>query len=305
MIRKFITSILDLAFSFVFLLLLVLLALNQTLFNADFYTGDFVDVVYPYVTEELPMEFDLSGFSGEISAEDLRVVFSQVFTKDLIVSAVDAAVEDFMAATVDENGEVLLSLPLSWISDREDLITEKLADNFVTRMELCETEEDLGENYSCIPQDKAVIDLKNDIEFDLGRVLFSEFPDAQIFPVKVPRMINGNVSEFLPSLMTKALVVLFALLLSILLLIFLIVHDDKNFFKQLSETLFSAGFLTALYLFAIVNFKPDFQSATVLNLFDLVSGLLFSHFYFYLIVTFVLAVTFWLISLKKWFHHDV
>lgn len=301
MFRKFFTGIVSFGFSVVFLAFLVLLALNQTLFDQDFYRTDLVPHVHQFLSEELPLEFDLEKFPIEIGVDNVREVFSEVFTVEVVKSEIGAAVDEFLAVEVDGGGSVELPLPLRWISERDEQIAGGIAAAYVDGLEVCADEDDKALDYSCVPQDLAKVDVANRIEFDLLRVMFVEFPTADYFPVRMPRFVSGNVAEYFDGLMLKVLILSFFLMVVFLLLGFWLVHDFKKSFKYLAESLLSAGFLASLYLYGFFQLESSFDSAALTNLADTVAELLVNHIFVYLIFVLLLGLGFLLISFKDWF----
>ena len=256
MIRKIFAAILFLLFVMSFVPIAVAVGVYHTFLDPQFYKGEFVDLVYEFAVDELPRNVDLENVP--LNEEDLKVILTSVFVEEDVAFLVDSLFEQFYALETDEEGWAEFTIPLSWIGQKSDVISERVAGEIARRLASCEPDEVLRREFpQCIPEGLSKIDFQAALIFELDSQLFSEIPNDVSFRVQFPEQIRGNVYDFFDFLIRQVLMIGMGILVLLLVLLGLVIYRPWTLVLRWEGKAVFGGSLSVFLLMMFLLHLPN------------------------------------------------
>lgn len=272
MIRKFFASLFLLFFVIFSLTFSVVWGLYDTFLDRDFYTGDFVDLAYGFIVEEIPKNLNLEEQFPDISERDVQALISDVFKTEDLRFVISDVVEQLDSVTISNSSELRLSLPLSWLEGKQHDIAVSLVDFMYEQLPSCSAEEFLNSGvngFECIPEGYSKLDMVSKVETMLDRNIFSNLPtNIVLSEVDLPDGFVGNLNQLVEIVFKKIFTVFLLLTTLSFVLLSLVVYKPWQrvlrwqvravFFASLSVTaLFSALLLSPSVFTGIYQLVVD------------------------------------------------
>ncbi len=279
MVRKFFAGLLLILFS----LLSIPFAFGASAINIfldrNFYAGNFSDQLYDFLEETLvnkSVEMKLP-----VSGEDAAEIFVSVLSREDMRDLVGAMWDEVAKLKVDESGATIVKLPVDLLVKKSDKFSSAMATQMMEKIPKCGKDQNLPEDFSCLPETLAEEDLVLLLKRVLDQKIFSSLPDQFVLNTNLPEDFSGGILEYLKRVINVALLACVLIFLLILFLIGLIIFRPwTRIFKWISATIFFAAFVnsvifTILFLaapFMVPNF--EFAGFATLIVFSLAQNLL-------------------------------
>ncbi|PIR54810.1 hypothetical protein COU74_03625 [Candidatus Peregrinibacteria bacterium CG10_big_fil_rev_8_21_14_0_10_36_19] len=263
----------------------------QTFFNEAFYKGDFVDVMYEFAVFEIPMHIDEDLRAQYLlEDEDVENILRSVFDKADLALVIDSFITEIKNATVDAEGDLELRFPLKWLTNKNDLVADELADLYISKLDKCSDDiEDFDGEKACLPVGFSKMDVKSKLKSSLDIGLLSNVPDEFGYTVSLPSFFEGNLFLFFRNLMNVFFLFGGLLLAFVLMLIALIVNSPKiRVLKWVSKTVFFAAFIFVLALLTFLFLPKNLVSE---------SAAIYSRFYSFMMSSLLKEVSYYLFPL--------
>jgi len=249
MLRKF--------FAYLFLLLFVLIALPLSLlfsvwtnFDRDFFSEEFVDLSYEFLTEEVPKIIDTDAFPV-IEEEDVVSIISESLTKEdvgLMVESVVTAIE-----TAEISSEVLsVTVPVMF---DEDGAVDRVSRVLLERLPECDSTfgaEDILV-FDCVPPNLDEEAFIKQVEIGLDREVLGELPSDLVLEFNVPVPVEGNVVRYVDGAIGLALTLVLIVEVLLLFLVGLLIFRPVS--KVLAWEMKAVFFASLLVLFVVLLIK--------------------------------------------------
>lgn len=265
MFRNVLAGFLSTVFVLFFLPLAFVAGVYTTFADKDFYTGEFVDVVYESLLTELP-KLAVSKAAPGLAVEDVKSLIQEIISKDDLRAAVLDLVNQFVLAEV-RDGKIQGKISLKWLSGKTDLIAEKTSALVVTKLPVCGRGEEPfteTEGIKCVPKGMAQRDVEMMIKNLLKNGGFADLPGEFVYNLDAPGNFQGNISEFFTRIAGYVFLAGGLFLFLILLLIGLInFRPWSRILKWEFKTIFCGALflaMTAVFMFYMPNLFKIFYS---------------------------------------------
>ena len=137
MIRRFFAGFLLTVFFIIAVPFVFAWGVYDTFTDKDFYTGEFIDLSYELLVSEFPRMVEFGEFEY-LTEEDLSNLARNVLDKEDLALLVDALIQELSEATVNENGEVEIKVPLKWLASKDELVAQELTGLLYEKLPACE-----------------------------------------------------------------------------------------------------------------------------------------------------------------------
>ncbi len=208
-----------------------------------------------------------------------------------------------------ENNIIQITIPLDWVSDKSDILTEKIASKTIDAMEDCENLADAGsESPGCVPAGVSRKDIKTQIAYLLENEVFSEIPTEFTFDLEIPEDLSKDLPTFFNETIGNAFTV------GALVLCLLLFFMGLIIFKPLIRVLkweAKAFFLSSLFVLIVLvgamialSYISYEEIQIYLSLFYIIVKALFNSLIFYIAPVFILSFILWIIGIIYDKKHD-
>ncbi len=279
MIRKFFAGFLLILFVVLSIPFAFAATALSLFLSRDFYTGNFSDQLYEYVAVSISEKS--SDVKLPISGDDAEGIFRKEVSTNDVRDFVSALWDEIAELEVDDSGATIVKLPVNLISEKGEKFATAMADKMMADLPKCEKDQNLPEDFSCLPETLAKDDLILLLERTLDQKIFSSIPDQFVLSTNLPKNFNGGIVEYLGRVINVALLAFLLIFLLILFVMGLLVFRPlSRILKWISAAVFFSSFVNSIIfivLFVATPFLiPDFEFAgfSTLIVFSLAKNLL-------------------------------
>ena len=253
MIRKFFASIFLLLFVSFSLTFSVIWGMYDTFLDRDFYTGDFVDLAYGFIVEEIPKNLNLEEQFPDVSEREVRDLISDVFRPDDLRFVISDVLLQLDSVIISNSSDVRLSLPLTWLQDKQDEIAVTLVDFMYEKLPSCTAAEFLrssANGFECIPEGYSKDDMVLKVGTLLDRRIFSNLPTEVVLnKIDLPDDFVGNLNQLVEIVFKRVFTLMLLMtMLSFVLMSFIIYKPWQRVLRwQVRAVFFASLAVTALF----------------------------------------------------------